>query len=49
MNVIRVIKSKSWAKEATDVYRILMGKVEEKTPIGISTCRWKGHIKTDPK
>jgi hypothetical protein len=34
-----------WAK--TNVYRLLVGKPEEKRPLGRPRCRWMDDIRTD--
>jgi hypothetical protein len=39
-NIVRVIKSRS-------VYRILVGKLEGKRPLGRPRCRWEDNIKMD--
>jgi hypothetical protein len=54
-NIIRVIKSKRirWDRhvarmeERRDVYRFLVGKPEEKRPLGRRRRRWENNIKTD--
>jgi 3-oxoacyl-ACP reductase-like protein len=33
--------------ERRGVYRVLVGKMERKTPLGRSRCRWEDNIKTD--
>jgi hypothetical protein len=33
--------------ESRDVYRILVGKPEEKRPFGRPRCRWEDNIKMD--
>jgi len=56
-NNVRVIKSRRmrWAKHAArmgerrGVYRVLVGKPEEKRPLGRPGCRWKDNIKMDPQ
>jgi hypothetical protein len=35
--------------EKRNAYRILVGKLEGKTPLGIPSCRWMGNIKMDLK
>jgi hypothetical protein len=52
---VRVIKSRRmrWVGhvarmgEGRRVYRILMGKPEEKRPLGTARCRWEDNIKMD--
>jgi hypothetical protein len=54
-NIIRQIKSRRmrWAGhvacmgEERNVYRVLMGKPEGKTPLGRPRCRWKDRIRMD--
>jgi len=54
-NIFRVIKSRRmrWAGhvasmgEKRDVYRVLVGKLEEKKPLGIPRRRWEDNIKMD--
>jgi hypothetical protein len=54
-NIIRIIKSRRmrWARhvagmgEKRNVYRLLVGKPEEKKPLGIPRRRWIGNIKMD--
>jgi hypothetical protein len=54
-NVVRVIKSRRmrWAGhvarmgEGTDVYRVLVGRPEGKTPLGRPRRRWEDNIKLD--
>jgi len=54
-NIVRVIKSRriKWAGhvarmgERRGVYRILVGKSEEKRPLGRPRCRWEDNIKMD--
>jgi hypothetical protein len=53
-NIVRVIKSRRmrWPGhvehmgERTGVYRVLVGKPEEKSPLGRPRRRWKENIKT---
>jgi hypothetical protein len=33
--------------ERNDVYRLLVGKPEEKRPLGRPRCRWEDNIKSD--
>jgi hypothetical protein len=52
-NIVRMIKSRimRWAGhvarmgEGRDVYRLLVGKSEEKSPLGRPRCRWENNIK----
>ena len=52
-NIIRVIKSRRirWARyvagtgEIRGIYRVLLGKLEGKRPLGRSRCRWEDIIK----
>jgi hypothetical protein len=52
---IRVIKSRSMRLaghvarmgEMRNEYKILVGKLERKKPLGRPRCRWKGNIKMD--
>jgi hypothetical protein len=52
-NIVRVIKSRimRWAGhvehmgEVIGVYRVLVGKPEEKRPLGKPRCRWEDNIK----
>ena len=52
-SIVRVIKSKRmrWAGhvarmgERRGVYRVLVGKPEEKRPLGRHRCRWEDNIK----
>jgi hypothetical protein len=52
-NKIRKIKSRkmrlscSTVEEKRDSYRILMGKLEGKSPLGRTRLRWEASIKTD--
>jgi hypothetical protein len=54
-SVIRIIKSRRmrWAghvacmREKRNAYRILVGKLEGKRPIGRPRCRWENNIKMD--
>jgi hypothetical protein len=54
-NIVRVIKSRimRWARhvarmgEGEGVYRIFVGKHEEKRPLGRPRRRWKDNIKMD--
>jgi hypothetical protein len=54
-NIIRYIKSRRlrWAGhvvhmgEETKVYKVLTGKPEGKTPLGIPSRRWEGGIRMD--
>jgi hypothetical protein len=54
-NIIRMIKSRRmrWAghvarmRETRNVYRLLMGKPERKTPLGRPRGRWVDNIKMD--
>jgi hypothetical protein len=54
-NIFRVIKSRRmrWARyvarmgEGIDLYRVLVGKAEEKRPLGRPRRRWEGNIKLD--
>ena len=54
-NVIRNLKSRRlrWAGHvermelSRNAYRILMGKLEEKRPLGRPRCRWEDNIKID--
>jgi hypothetical protein len=54
-SIIRVIKARRlrWAGnvarmgENGNAYRILVGKPEEKKPLGRPRCRWVGNIKMD--
>jgi len=56
-NIVWVIKSRRirWARHAArlrerrGVYRVLVGKAEEKRPLGIPRRRWKDNIKMDPQ
>ena len=34
-------------EEGRGVHKILVGKPEEKSPLGRPRCRWEGSIKTD--
>jgi hypothetical protein len=36
-----------WVGEERDVYRVLVGKPEEKTPLGRVRRRWEDNIRTD--
>jgi len=55
LNIMGVIKSRRmrWAGhvarmgEGRVVCRVLVGKSEEKKPLGRPRCRWKGNIKMD--
>ena len=51
-NILRVIKSRrmGWAghiarMERRGVYRVLVGKLEGKRPLGRPSCRWEDNIK----
>ena len=54
-NIVRVIKSRKmrWAGhvacmgEERGVYRVLVGKTEERRPLGRPRCRWVDNIRTD--
>jgi hypothetical protein len=54
-NIVRVIKSRRmrWAGRVTHmvdgrgVYRVLVGRLEGKRPLGRPRCRWEGNIKMD--
>jgi hypothetical protein len=54
-NIIRVMKSRRlrWAGhvalmgERRGAYRVLVGKSEEKRPLGRPRCRWEDNIKMD--
>jgi len=54
-NIFRVIKSRRmrWAEhvartgERTGVYRVLVGKLQEKRPLGRPRRRWEDNIKMD--
>jgi hypothetical protein len=54
-NIVRVIKSRRmrWVGhvarmgEGSGVYRVLVGKPEEKRSLGKSRCRWEDNIKMD--
>jgi hypothetical protein len=54
-NIVRVVKSRRmrWAEHVTrmgedrGVHRVLVGKPEEKRPLGRPTRRWKDNIKMD--
>jgi hypothetical protein len=54
-NIVRVIKSRRmrWAGrvarmgDGRNVYRVLVGRPEEKRPLGRSTRRWEDNIKMD--
>jgi hypothetical protein len=53
-NIVRVIKLRMrWAGhvarmgEERDVYRVLVGKPEEKRPLGRPMCRWEDNIRMD--
>jgi hypothetical protein len=54
-NIVRVIKSKRlrWAghvarmREGKGIYRVLVGRPEERRPLGRPTCRWEDNIKMD--
>jgi hypothetical protein len=54
-NIIRVIKSRRmrWAGnvarmgEGRGVYRLLIGRLEGKRPLGRPRCRWQNNIKMD--
>ena len=54
-NIVRVIKSRRmrWAghvarmEEGRGVHKILVGKPEEKRPLGRPRCRWGDNIKMD--
>jgi len=54
-NIVRVIKSRRmrWAGHAArmdeerGVYRVLMGKPEERRPLGRPRCRWVDNIRMD--
>jgi len=56
-NIVRVIASRRmrWVGhlartgEERDVYRILVGRTEEKRPLGRPRCRWEDNIKMDLK
>ena len=52
-NIVRIIKPRrtSWARqlarmgERRGVYRVLVGKLEGKRPLGRPRCRWEDNIK----
>jgi hypothetical protein len=54
-NIVRVIKSRRirWAGhvacmgEGRGVYRVLVGRPEEKRPLGRPSCRWEDNSKMD--
>ena len=54
-NIFRVIKSRrnKWARhvarreERRDLYRVWVGKLEEKSLLGRPKCRWEDNIKMD--
>jgi hypothetical protein len=54
-NIVRVIKSRwlRWAGhvarmgEGRGVYRVLVGRPEDKRPLGRPRCRWENNIKLD--
>ena len=54
-NIFRVIESRRmrWAEnvvlmgERRGVYKVLVGKPEEKRPLGRPRCRWEDNIKVD--
>jgi hypothetical protein len=54
-NIVRVIKSRRmrWAGhvarmgEGRDAYRVLVGRSEDKRPLGRPRRRWEGNIKMD--
>jgi hypothetical protein len=54
-NIVRVIKSRrmSWAGHMTcmgegrGIYRVLVGRPEDKRPLGRSRRRWEDNIKLD--
>jgi hypothetical protein len=34
-------------RERSDVYRVLVGRLEGKRPLGIPRCRWEENIRMD--
>ena len=54
-NIVWVIKSRRmrWSRHVArmgkrrGIYRVLVGKPEEKRPLGRPRCRWKDNIKMD--
>jgi hypothetical protein len=53
-NIVKVIKSRMrWAghvacvRKGTNVYRVLVGRPEDKRPLGRPRRRWKDNIKLD--
>ena len=54
MVIVRVIKSASLIppgqvarRRQESAFKILTGKISEKTPLGRSRCRWEGNIRMD--
>jgi hypothetical protein len=52
-NIVRVTKSRRmrWAKrgERRGVYRVFVGELDGKGPLGRPRCRWEDNIKIDLK
>jgi hypothetical protein len=52
-NIVRVINSRRWAGhvarmwEGRGIYRVLVGRLERKRPLGRPTLRWEYNIKLD--
>jgi hypothetical protein len=52
-NIIRVVKSRRWAGhivymgEGRSVYRVLVGRLKGKRPLGKSRHKWEDNIKKD--
>jgi hypothetical protein len=54
-NIVRVIKSRkmrwaglvAWMRDERGLYRVLVGKLEGKRPLGRPRCRWEDNIKMD--